>query len=528
MTEDTNQNIQELENSIKTNELKIQEYQQRAILGAMAVANFAPHFESSNFYLDNYVDTRDYIGGGANNLYHSTQIWDREKGRNYPIFLTESELKYIRGVGRQLADIHPIGKGVMTQVVNFTVGTGMSVRVEGIDNSAIDVDTIANIRKLVNAFIEHNDLVCDADREMCLRLHRDGDVAIGLWKERSDRVVIRFIEPDQITQPSDEQKLIDWMGYDEAPSNMLFGVHSDDDDSCNIHGYYVQWSSNGLDWDYIPGGKYPFFVDTNNNWCEFFKTNVDRQVKRGISDFFPVEMAMNLIRKVIRNTGEGAAVQASIAFIRQHAPTVTGTQILQFQAAQATDYIRSRMGDQTPYKKMDPGTVLDIPKGQTYMAGPMGVNNAEIYVQVADALARFAAVRWNMPEWMINSNIKNSNRSSGFVAEEPFLKSISVEQNVLCKYWTKVIYKVIEMLFPNIPPNIIKENIIVTISMPQISVRQPEKETIRRQILVKSGIISPATWAAEEGYSHEHELKLGAKVVDDGPAKVKVPHDRGE
>jgi len=514
------QDIRVLEDNVRANQLKIEERNQRALLGAMAVATMAPTMEQSSFYMDNFVDPRDYLGDEymAPAVYANsqpTQIWNRESGRNYPVFLTEIELRYIRGMGRQMADFHPVGKGVMNSVVNYTIGTGISVRAEAKKHSKIDQNLITRINRIIDKFMEYNDISGDADREICLRGHRDGDGGLGLWWEGPGKVAVRFIEPDQITQPATEQQIIEWMGYQGPPTTMLFGIHSDEDDAASVHGYYVQWSSNGRDWDYIPGGKYPHITSANQNtWCEFFKCNVDRQVKRGISDFFPVETALRLIKKVIRNTGEGAAVQAAIAFIRQHAPGITGSQILQFQSGQATDFFSMRTGSGSKNiatRKMYPGQVLDIPKGQQYLAGPMGVNNAEIYVEVSDALARSAAVRWGMPEWMLNANIKNGSRGSAFIAEAPFTKATAVEQNYQSRYWMKIIWKVISWEIRDVPLEQIKENVNIIVSMPTISVRQPEKETARREVLWKNGIISGQTWASEEGYDHDAELRQGAK-----------------
>lgn len=517
-------NVRVLEDAVHTNELKIQEYNQRALLGALALARMAPAMEQSSWMIDNVVDPRDYLG----NEYQSpqiysesmpTQIWNREMGRNFPIFLTEIELRYIRGMGRQMADFHPIGKGVMNKIVNYTIGPGITLAAVLNRFSNMGDGIVLKINKVLDHFMEYNEISCGADQEVCLRDHRDGDGAVSLWHEGGERVALRFVEPDQITQPGPEQQILEWMGYDGSPSTMLFGIHSDVDDVMNVHGYYVQWSSNGLDWDYLPGGWYPFKTLSNKNtWCEFFKCNVDRQIKRGISDFFPTETAMRLIQKVLRNTGEGAAVQAAIAFIRQHMPGVTATQISQFQSGLATDQLtlKTSTGTQQTYsKKIYPGMVMDIPKGQQYLAGPMGVNNAEIYVEVADALARSAAVRWDMPEWMLNASTKNNNRASGFIAESPFLKSISIEQKRQCSFWRKIAWKVIEFAVEgkviDVPVEVLKQHLQIEVRAPQISVRQPEKETIRREILWKNGIISSKKWAEEEGYDHDQELKAGAK-----------------
>jgi hypothetical protein len=528
--------VKVLEETVRENNLKMQEYEQRAVLGAMAITKMAPAMEQSSFYIDNVVDPRDYLGNEFQSpqMYagvQPTQIWNREDGRNFPIYLTEVELRYIRGMGRMLSDFHPIGKGIMGKIVNYTAGTGVAITAAVKKHGVVETDLLRSVNAVIEEFMDYNDISCGADREVVLRSHRDGDGSVALWHEGGSKVALRFVEPDQITQPANEQQILEWMGYDASPSTMMFGIHSDSDDVMNVHGYYVQWNSNGQDWDYLPGGKYPYVTNaTKNSWCEFFKSNVDRQIKRGVSDFFPVESALRLISKVMRNTGEGAAVQAAIAFIRQHAPGITPSQIFQFQSNQAADQttMRTALGNQNILsRKMYPGMVLDIPKGQQYMAGPMGVNNAEIYVEVADALCRSVAVRWDMPEWMLNSNTKNNNRASGFIAESPFLKNIGVEQNLNSMFWKRIIWKVLEWSCAsgalNMPFEVLTHHIKLDVRFPQISIRQPEKETARRQILCDNGVLSPKEWALEEGYDYDQQVKDGAQRFLDSAQKAEKP-----
>ena len=55
--------------------------------------------------------------------------------------------------------------------------------------------------------------------------------------------------------------------------------------------------------------------------------NVVRSVKRGLSDFYPIQGNLEIARRVLRNMGEGSAVQAAIAWIQEMAPGTTQAQV---------------------------------------------------------------------------------------------------------------------------------------------------------------------------------------------------------
>ena len=225
------------------------------------------------------------------------------------------------------------------------------------------------------------------------------------------------------------------------------------------------------------------------------------------------------VGNVIGNAGEGAAIQAAIAFIRQHAPGITTGQIDNFQLGLATDQINvgTPLGTTTRQaSKFFPGTILDIPQGQAYLNGPMGNQKSQDYVAVADAMARVAATRWDMPEWMLNGDASGTNRASSFVAESPFVKKTEVEQEAESSFWTRILWRVLAFnhqagKFGDMPWQTVRRCLHMEVKGAQINVREPEKETARRLILSQAGILSDKQWAQEEGYDLEQQQKDGAK-----------------
>jgi hypothetical protein len=554
--------VRVLRDQVQENELKIEDYKQRALIGALATAKLAPvahALESSFDLLDNIVDPRDYLGdeyapgGYGYSGAVPSAIWHREEGRLYPVFINEWDLRPIRAMGFYLGTFHPMGVGIMSKLTNYTIGKGITATVTADKRMAQnpDVEQLVSIaQSVVDDFIEFNDVTGGegADREVFLRSHREGDGGISLWHEGNGQVALRFVEPDQICQPGNEREILYEMGYTGDPSNMLFGVHSEDGDVSIVHGYYCQWSSNGQDWDYLPGGKYPVYAQepmfgtaSKDTWMEFYKSNVLRQTKRGLTDFISADAILTLSQKVLRNTGEGAAVQAAIAYIRKHASGTTAGQIDQFQIGISSNQIQrsTALGSQTTnIQQIKPGTVLDV-TNQDYVNGPMGdTERGKGYVEVADALARVAAVRWDMPEWMVSGNADHTNKATAFVAESPFLKNIEVGQDKECGFWRRILWKVIEFnqrvgKFGDTPFSVLKKCLHLDVVCPQLNVREPEKETARRQILVAGGVMSKKTWAKEEGLDYDQEVTDGAKVEspqqEAGPPMPKgIGYGKGE
>ncbi len=284
----------------------------------------------------------------------------------------------IRGAARLLVGASPIAGGILTSLTNYVIGNGFSYVVTPRKPEARELAAAAN--EIIDDFLRDNDWPGDLDRELFQRSRVDGEYFLGLWHVGGGRVQARAIEPDQVTQPSNPQGLEEWLGARaDRPGNWAFGVYSDEDDAQAIHGYYVQWSNRDQDWDYLPGGNEPIVPPAGGNcWVEHARLNVVRSVKRGLSDFFSIENNLDLARRVLRNMGEGAAVQAAIAWIQEMAP---GT--LQAQASSATlsradaSYTTlSTSGSRAHYvQQYDPATILKVPHGQKYLPGPLGAQH---------------------------------------------------------------------------------------------------------------------------------------------------------
>jgi hypothetical protein len=293
-----------------------------------------------------------------------SHIGDRDDGKSRPIIETEHDLAVIRGTARLLVKSIPTAIGVLKNLTNFCMGTGFSYKATPRQNTQhVPLQLVDMVGQVIDEFLDDNDWVGDFERELFTRSRRDGEFFLALYPQPTGRVEARVIEPEQITEPEDPRSLEDWLGTEFA-SSWSFGIHTDANDVQHVHGYHVRWNSTGSDWDYLPVER-----------VEHVKLNVDRNVKRGLSDFYAVRSHLEGAEKLLRNTREGAAVQAAIAFIREHVPGTTPAQIQSLSSSTALSHYtqQTKTGSRTRYvSKYEPGTVLDVASGMQYKPGPLG------------------------------------------------------------------------------------------------------------------------------------------------------------
>ena len=493
----------------------------------------------------NRVDYRDYLAPCVTGLPGAvpTTRTDRDLGRNFPFFRTEMELALIRGMARLVAGSHPTAVGAILALKNYVIGQGFkyNVRPKNKQGAGLVSELVKIGQKLVDSFIERNKWCGNFDRELFERRRVDGENFPSLWHVGNGEVECRAVEPDQITEPGGHREIesIGWLrDSDGQPfhgeqfvSDWTFGIHSDADDACNIHGLYVQWNDRELDWDYLPSGRAPLYGPEGQGvWCEPGKTNVVRSVKRGLSDFFCTQQGFDLARKVLRNVGEGASIQAAIAWIKEVVPGTTQS-VAQGATIAGADYSYQRGGQsnqQTAYvTKYESGTTLTPTPGTKYIPGPLGNQSQPNYLLVADALLRsFVAVRWNMPEHFITGSAENNNYASSIVAESPFVKNCQAAQREEVQHHQDIFWRVLYMGWmagrfgdiSGISWTTIRDSIEILIEPPQIETRDPKQQTEIRQILNAAGRMSGTTWSQQEGLdpeqeqaNFEHERKLGEK-----------------
>ncbi len=524
--------IDELREKAEANALRLQIYQQETVLRTIAHAQITDAQES---YYDpaNFVNVNDYLGEGRRRAHSSLSAWpttksDREDGRMLPIFQTEQELATIRGAARVLAACNGRIVGVLNNLANYIIGQGFEHKV----TSQTDPSLAARAQAILDRFKKANDWA-SLSRELFVRSRRDGEYFLGLWATGNGQVAARVIEPDQVTEPGNARGIEEWLGCDDRPSSWSFGIHTDGDDVVSSHGFYVQWSNQPSDWDYMPGGREPLVPPgpTSRSHVEHVKCNTDSNVKRGLSDLFAVESTAELARKLLRNTGEGGALQAAIAWIREvQTPDRATLEDAVARRADLTQTVRTASGGtRTSYTtQYEPGTILTPSAGTTYKPGPMGSQNAPNLITIEEALLRALAVRWNAPEHMISGSAHNNNFASILVSGDPFVISGEVEQRKYADAEERIMWKVLyfawlDGVLSAEPWHVVREALELAVKGADIAVRDPDKETARRATLHGKGILSAKTWSTLEGLDYDEETANGVQVTCPSDPSLRAP-----
>ncbi|MBY0523449.1 MAG: hypothetical protein K2R98_08615, partial [Gemmataceae bacterium] len=183
------------------------------------------------------------------------------------------------------------------------------------------------------------------------------------------------------------------------------------EDVQTLYGFTVSYSGTVGDAEYVPAAE-----------MEHVKIGVDRAVKRGITDFcFDTYDSLKTASRAIQNMNEAVAIQAAIAFIRQHDTALAG-QVQSFQDGLA-DYDRPNpfTGAKENVQRIGPGTVWDVPKGMTYVPPPFA-QGIPYFAQVVQLVLRNVGAKWNAPEWLMSGDASNNNYASSITAESPFVK----------------------------------------------------------------------------------------------------------
>jgi hypothetical protein len=175
------------------------------------------------------------------------------------------------------------------------------------------------------------------------------------------------------------------------------------------------------------------------------KANVPRNVKRGVSDLYWIANDVQREAKIRRNTADGAALQAAIAWFREHAQGTTTSAVQSMVDGQAIDIRQQRTSSGTrPTRqgKLRSGTVVDIPETMKVLPGPMGSERNSNFILIAQYVARAIAARWAMPEFMFTSDASNANYASTLVAESPFVKAREADQRFYGQAFVELLWKV--------------------------------------------------------------------------------------
>jgi len=437
-----------------------------------------------------------------------SRIEDRRQGRNAPHFETEQDLARIRGLARWLAATDETTIGVLENLTNYVIGTGFTYTVVERKTGAAPHGLVEEVQEFIDELREENGWR-RMEREAFVRSRRDGEFFLRI-EPNAGRPRLRFVEPDVVCKPDDPRFLSQYAGaYD---LDWEFGVASALGDAEQIYGYHVDWSGDGRDWEFVPAER-----------MEHAKVNVDSGVKRGLSDLYAAAAEIEQASKLARNTAEGAAIQATIAYIKE-AALGTGRSEIETHRAANTDWsatFPTPGGDRRSvrFEKFFPGRVITT-AGMKYHAGPMGTSNAPTFIEVVQMVLRRVGQRWSMPEYMVSGDASNANYASTLVAESPFVKSAEAKQMWYEEAFRSLVWKALRLAYGHrrfshqgVEFSQLRRLVKVRLEAPRVSVRNRTEETTIRNTLHAAGLLSRRTWAALEELDFDVEREHLAREM---------------
>ena len=402
-----------------------------------------------------------YSGGPSGRIHSQSSLADREDGRYRPFDQTQWGLARQRAMSRHLAAFTSVSVGALQALQVYVMGGEWDYEVRHKEESGLNVPMglIEAVQRCVNDFLDRNEWVGDFDRELHDASREDGEALVGLYPAAGGEVDARRIEPDSLREPANKRPLDDWLmpagvrAGSVSPfdaSSWTFGVHTVYDermkriDHTRHAGYHVVHDDAGAHWEYLPSTPQPHL---GSKCAVLMRRNVIRTAKRGVSDFWPVQVDLEREDKLSENMSVGAAVQSAIAYIRQH-PKGTTSSDASSTINDALDTfsraIKANRGSERSIERSRAGTVVDVPAGKEYKPSPFA-GAASSYLEVAGALKRRIGIRWLFPEYMISGDASNANFSSTLVAESPFVKAREGDQQQYAKAFKRIIWRVVKI-----------------------------------------------------------------------------------
>ena len=338
-------------------------------------------------FLGPYSDIVDRAGGIDRDLvFPFSTANDRRYGANWPFWRTWQEHSRLRAASRLLWTMSPLAFGAINALASYVVGKGFQVKVQ-----AKRPDTPRELIQAIQTdvftpFEKHNNWLV-RQRRLFVRRRRDGEVFVRLFGQDDGMLLVRTVEPEQIVESPDYP-------YDQGS----FGIITDPDDLEDVRGYWVAYDGSASNGEYV----------SNGDMIHLKTGNVDEEViKRGLPDFaFDTQKLYKVTGRLLQNLGEGSAVQAAIAFIRQHstAPRAAAADFISGMADYTQDRPFSSATDNV--RRYDAGTVIDMDLGTEFVSAPFA-ENVSGFTAAVQALLRAVAVRWNAPEWITSADASN-------------------------------------------------------------------------------------------------------------------------
>ena len=373
-------------------------------------------------WVSGYTDLIDRMSTGDGRMLLATSVAaDRLYGANWPFWRTWQEHSLLRGASRMLCTTSTCAQAILSGLTSYVIGKGYDWKVRLRDEDRELPGMMDAVQDTVDEFRAINEW-SELEQEIFKRTRRDGE-AFPRWFPQDDgTTTVRIVDASQVL-PDPELPL----------SIGSFGIVNPLGDIETHKAFSVTYSGNTAD-----------IEEVESSTMMMLKVNVDRQVKRGLTDFtYDTYDRLKGVSRLIENLSDGSAIQAAITLIRQH-ETALPTQVQGFADSQA-DFteVNPWTGASVNNRSLQSGSVVDIPKGMNYVDTPYS-QGAASHLQVATLVMQTIAARWNAPAWLVSGDAAASSYASALTEESPFVKKCTTEQDWYGNKFKRIIISAIK------------------------------------------------------------------------------------
>lgn len=340
-----------------------------------------------------------------------------------------TDLGTLRDLARDLARKNPFAINVLGNLQAFIVGED-GVKYTATTKDEASAALVAAVQDVIDEFRDRT-IWPEWEQEYVNRRSRDGEAFVRVFSDNSGYLDVRIIEPEWVADPPQGSASDDTLVWQH-------GIGFDPEDKQTPVAYCVMY----------PGEREPEYVAARE--ILHLKANVDRNVARGLSDFFPVGEALHGVVDLLRRMRIGESVRASIAGFWEYGEGVTSSQVSSHISG-LKDTVQPRgnaahpiTGKTENYQKFEPGTLVHAPSLKKFQPPPSSPA-AAAQVSVEAACLRALAARWGMPENMISSDASNNNFASILVAGAPFARLIRLAQGYFKRRFLLIIWEAVRV-----------------------------------------------------------------------------------
>jgi hypothetical protein len=394
---------------------------------------------------------------------------------------------------KYLCETNPNAAGILLGLKNYICGSGSQIDFATVDGEEPPKQLTTRLNKFINRFKRYNRWKGQLERDLVMRLVRDGEAFIRFYPQPDGVTRIQFIEPMMIAPPMGESHTGPWS----------FGIYTPDDDAAHPTAYCIH---DIRDWIGPFAGRDEIVPSTH---IVHIKINVPTNCKRGVSSFYAAGQELIGAHRLRYTTRESEIVRACIAYIIKGPEGAGAEELRALQQQLITDpaqVISTITNTRTlDFANKQPGQEVIINDGMEYEPPPEGPYNENSGVGVQQALDSVAC-RFNCPPWLAGSPSDNTSYAQSLTTESPFVKALESFHVEISDDVNSVFEAAINIgVAQGELPAYILDDIELNTTFPSPVVRNGLEESKRRELLNKNKILSRATWAAEEGYDYEQE-----------------------